>query len=347
VERTRRRLPTLVLSVLGLVAVGGLGYWAGANAVVPPELPLDEHETLTYEVATGAVERTIKIAVSASWSTTRTLFAGSDGVVTSVVHEPGAIAQAGEVVATIDLEPVVVADGPIPMFRTLQHGVEGPDVAQFQRLLATLGYFDDPADGRFDAATEAATRLWQRSTGAPEDGGVDPGALLFVEGLPVRLEILAIVGQRIGIGSEFVHVLGNRPTFVAKVGSSQRAELVTGMTVTIAGPEGETWTGKLGPFEVEPDGRYASTLSGELCGEECDSVAVGGETALGGSIELVPKTEGVVVPTSALVEQPSAGLAVALADGGIAPVSIVAEADGFAVVEGIEPGTVIVLPSPP
>jgi hypothetical protein len=119
------------------------------------------------------------------------------------------------------------------------------------------------------------------------------------------------------------------------------------MTVTIAGPEGETWTGELGPFEVEPDGRYASTLSGELCGEECDSVAVGGETALGGSIELVPKTEGVVVPTSALVEQPSAGLAVALADGGIAPVSIVAEADGFAVVEGIEPGTVIVLPSPP
>ncbi len=332
-------------ALMGVIA--GLGYWAGTNAIVPPELPVDEHETQTYSVATGSVERTIDIAVGASWSTTRTLFAGGDGVVTSVLHEAGALADAGDVLATIDLEPVVIAEGPVPMFRTLQRGVEGPDVAQLQELLRANGFLDGLADGAFGPVTEAAVKRWQRSIGAREDGIVNPGALLFVEGLPVRLEVLPSVGGRISTGGDLVRVLGHRPSFVATIGQSQWAELATGMTVAIGGPEGETWPGELGPFELQPDGRYSAPLTGELCGDACDVIAVAGETALSGSIELVPETEGVVVPTSALVEQPSGGLAVTLADGGSAEVRILAEADGFAVVEGLETGTVIVLPSPP
>lgn len=342
-----RRMISFVVAVALAVTIAGLGYWAGTNAVVPPELPVDEHETQTYAVATGSVERSIGIAVSASWSTTRTLFAGSDGIVTSVLHEAGALVGAGDVLATIDLGPVVIAEGAVPMFRALQRGVEGPDVAQLQELLRTKGFLDGPADGAFGPVTEAAVKRWQRSIGARDDGIVDPGALLFVAGLSVRLEVLPSVGARIATGGDLVRVLGERPAFVATIGASQRAELATGMTVVIGGPEGETWPGELGPFELQPDGRYSASLSGELCGHACDGIAVAGETALSGSVELVPKTEGVVVPTSALVEQPSGDLAVTLADGGNAEVRILAEADGFAVVEGLEPGTIIVLPSPP
>lgn len=342
-----RRLVTAVVAVALVGAVAGLGYWAGTNAVVPPELPVDGHDTQTYAVATGSVERTIDIAVSASWSTTRTLLAGSAGVVTSVLHEAGAPAGAGDVLATIDLEPVVIAEGAVPMFRALQRGVEGPDVAQLQELLRTNGFLRGPADGAFGPLTEAAVKRWQRSTGSRADGVVEPGVLLFVEGLPVRLEVLPSVGGRIGTGGDLVRVLGERPAFVATIGASQRTELATGMTVAISGPEGETWPGELGPFELQPNGRYSAPLSGELCGDACEVITVAGETALSGSIELVPETEGVVVPTSALVEGASGGLAVTLADGGSADVRILAEADGFAVVEGLDPGTVIVLPSPP
>lgn len=342
-----RRLVAVVAALALVGAIAGLGYWAGTNAVVPPELPVDEHLSQTYAVATGSVERSIDIAVSASWSTSRVLFAGSDGVVTSVLHGAGALAGPGDVLTTIDLEPVVIAEGAVPMFRTLQRGVEGPDVAQLQRLLRAKGFLSGPADGAFGPITEAAVKRWQRSIGARRDGVVDPGTLLFVEGQPSRLEVAASVGERIGVGSELVRLLGGRPEFVATISPSQRAELAAGMTVVITGPEGERWPGELGPFEVQPDGRYFAPLSGNLCGDACDRIAVAGETALSGSIELVPETEGVVVPTSALVEQPSGGLAVTLVDGGSAGVRIVAEADGFAIVEGLEPGTVIVLPSPP
>lgn len=343
---TLRRIVAVVAAAALVAAIAGLGYWAGTNAVVPPELPVDEHETQTYAVATGAVERSIDIAVSASWSTTQTLFAGSDGVVTSILHEAGALAKAGDVLATIDLEPVVASEGAVPMFRTLQRGVEGPDVAQLQRLLRAKGLLRGPADGAFGPITEAAVKRWQRSIGARRDGIVDPGALLFIEGLPSRLEVLPSVGGRITTGDDLARVLGERPAFVATIGASQRAELATGMVVAIGGPEGETWPGELGPFELQPDGRYSARLSGELCGDACEGIAVAAETALSGSIELVPETEGIVVPTSALVEQPSGGLAVTLANGGSVNVRILAEADGFAVVEGLEPGAVIVLPSP-
>ena len=72
-----------------------------------------------------------------------------------------------------------------------------------------------------------------------------------------------------------------------------------------------------------------------------------GETALSGQIVLVPDTSGVVVPASALVQQPSGALAVTLADGTSRSVRIVVEADGFAVVEGLDTGLIIKLPEAP
>ncbi len=342
-----RRVATIVVGGAILVGVVGAAYWAGTNAVVPPALPVEDHALQTYTVEAGTVARSIRVPVTASWSTTRTLFAGTDGVVTSVAHGAGAYAEPGDVIATVDLEPLVVATGAVPMFRTLRQGVEGPDVAQFQRLLRTLGFYRGSANGRFGAATVTATKRWQRSVGAEDDGIVATGSLLFVDSLPARLEVLAVVGQRIGAGSDLVRVLDDSPDFVATVGGSQRAELTSGTPVAIGAPGGGTWPGVLGSFDPLDDGRYSVEITGGLCGGGCDLVPVGDETALTGTIELVPQTTGVVVPTSALVQQPSGDLAVTLTDGTVRRVRVVAEADGFAVVEGLEPGTIIQLPSAP
>lgn len=342
-----RRIATIAASTALLVAVASLGFWAGMNAVMPPELPVAKGQIPTYQVAEGVVERSIDLPVAASWSTTRTLFANAEGVVTTVPHAAGAGAVAGDIVASVDLAPIIVAEGSVPMFRTLRRGDRGPDVAQLQQLLRLAGLLEGPADGAFGPLTEAAVRRWQGSTGAQSNGVVGPGSLLFVEGLPARLVVVPNVGDRISAGSEFVHLLTDRPIFVASVTASQRAELRTGMTVSIVGPLGEEWHGELGSFEAQADGRYSALLSGDLCGDECDGIAVDGETALSGSIALVPETRGIVVPISALEEQPSGAMAITLLQGATVPVRIVAAADGFAVVEGIEPGEVIKLPSPP
>lgn len=342
----RRAVSILIAG--GLVAgVAGAAYWAGTNAVVPPELPVAAHTSETYTVETGTVGRSVRVSVAASWSTTRTLYAAIDGVVTSVGHKAGNAAQLGDVLLTVNLEPVVVARGAVPMFRTLEQGMDGPDVAQLQRLLRSLGFFPGPTNGVFGAATAAATKRWQRSIGAPVDGTVESGSLLFVDDLPARMVVVPTVGARIGAGTELVRVLGQTPRFTITVGGSQRAELRSGMAISIDAPGGSTWVGALGSFEQLGDGRYSASLAGPLCGDACGQLPVDGETALSGQIVLVPETSGVVVPASALVQQASGALAVTLADGASRSVRIVVEADGFAIVEGLDAGLVIKLPAAP
>lgn len=343
-----RRIASTVMGLALLVAVGAAGYWAGTNAIVPPELPVSTHATQTYTVSMGTVGRDAKVAVTSAWTTELTLFGNASGVVTTVRHEPGALAQAGDVVATVELRPVVVAQGRVPMFRTLKKDVRGPDVRQLQQLLRAKGFLKAKATGRFDPATIAATQRWQRSVGARQTGVVAPADLLFVERLPARLEVLVATGSRVNPGDAFVRVLGATPSFTATVSGSTRAELATGMTVTITAPDDATaWTGVLGTFEATPDGRYIASISGDLCAGACDTIPVQGETALAGKVVLVPERTGVVVPVSALVQLPSGATAVMLPNNTIRGVTVVAEADGFAIVKGIDAGATILLPAAP
>lgn len=342
-----RRAVSLLVSGAVLVGVAGAAYWAGTNAVVPPELPVAEHTSETYTVETGTVGRSVRVSVAVKWSTTRTLYAASDGIMTSVGHQAGNAAQPGDVLLTVNLEPVVVAGGTVPMFRTLEQGVNGPDSAQFQRLLRSLQFFSGPTNGVFGGATAAATKRWQRAIGATADGTVEAGSLLFFEALPARMVVVPSVGARISAGTELVRVLGQAPRFTVTVSGSQRAELISGLAIAINAPGGGTWTGTLDSFEQLGDGRYVASLTGPLCGAACDGIPVDGETVLSGQIVLVPDTSGVVVPASALVQQPSGAVAVTLADGTSRSVRIIVEADGFAIVEGLDAGSIIALPEAP
>ena len=345
-----RRAGGILISLAVLAAVAVLGYWAGTNAVVPPSLPLASHDPIAYTVKDGSVGSTVNISLGASWSTTQTLRAGRGGTVTSVLLVGGAEATAGTVIATLDLRPVVVATGSVPMFRTLVSGIDGPDVAQLQQLLAAKGLYKGAIDGHFRASTKAAVKLWQKSLGASQSGAVDAGALVFVPSLPARMALIPGVGDLVAQGGDLVKVLGSKPDFVADITAEQRANLRSGEAIAITAPNGGVWPGTLDSFEPSTNGvpgSYKAVIGGTLCGADCDLVPVEGETALQGTIELVPKTSGPVVPTSALVVQPSGGSAVTLTDGSLKLVTIVAEANGFAVVSGIEAGTVIRLPSPP
>jgi peptidoglycan hydrolase-like protein with peptidoglycan-binding domain len=343
-----RRILTALVTLVLLVSVGAAGYWAGATAVVPPELPVESHATQTYVAEVGTVGRSADVPITAAWATAETLFGNADGVVTAVRHQAGTLAKTGDIIATVELRPVVVAHGRVPMFRALGRNTRGPDVRQFQALLLSKGFLKGKATGRFDRATMAATRRWQKSIGVKQDGVVRPSDVIFVDRLPARLAVVPAVGLRVASGSEFVRLLEAAPAFSAVVSASARAELASGMTVSITAPDrASTWVGTLGTFEATPEGRYIASISGNPCGAGCEVISVTGETALAGIVELVPVREGVVVPVSALVQTPTGGAAVALPDGGLRGVSITSQADGFAIVEGLEPGTMIVLPGVP
>ena len=77
------------------------------------------------------------------------------GVVTYVPKE-GTIINFGEVLFAVDNKPVILVEGPIPFYRTLDLNSDaGPDVLQLEEALVFLGYAaeDFVPDETFDETT--------------------------------------------------------------------------------------------------------------------------------------------------------------------------------------------------
>ncbi|MFN8520252.1 MAG: peptidoglycan-binding domain-containing protein [Chloroflexota bacterium] len=333
--------PSAALPVTVVMGVGVVAFWLGASvgprrAAVETQTPVE-----TIEVRSGSVGRALRIPVAAAWQRSTTVPARREGTLTSVDVEPDAAVTPGTTVATIDLEPVVVAQGSVPMFRTLADGIEGEDVRQLQDLLVAHGDLVGPASGVFDATTTEAVRSWQARIGATPDGEVRPGALVFLTSFPARLTIVPAVGDPLGPESDLLALLGATPTFEASVGSGQRPDLATGRAISIEGLDGEPWLGTLGQARTLDDVTFTVGISDVDCGEGCASIPTTGSTDLTGSVVVVPEVAGPVVPTSVMTRDASGGFALTLADGTTRRVRVLAQADGFAVVDGVEPGTVV------
>lgn len=103
------------------------------------------------------------------------------GTVTWLAEE-GITIESGDVLMEVDEEPVVVLYGELPAYRTLLRSMEGDDVGQLQEALASLGYDPDGNMelGTFDWWTQEYVEDWQADIGAPEDGRVDLGEVVFV-----------------------------------------------------------------------------------------------------------------------------------------------------------------------
>ncbi len=125
------------------------------------------------------------------------------GTVTWMAEE-GATLQQGDVLMEVDDEPVVVLYGDIPAYRTMRRNNEGTDIEQLEAAMVALGYVDEgdmTVDGDFTWTTQTIVTDWQEAVGAPEDGRVDFGEVIFVPG-PFTLETVNIaVGAQAGGGS--------------------------------------------------------------------------------------------------------------------------------------------------
>ncbi len=108
----------------------------------------------------------------------------------------------GEQLAELDGEPLFVLAGPVPAWRDLTPGESGPDVAELQNALASLGYYDggDTA-GYFGAATQDAVAAYYEHLGytAPASGGVPAADVVFLPSLPASVvAVNGAAGQQPG-----------------------------------------------------------------------------------------------------------------------------------------------------
>ena len=103
----------------------------------------------------------------------------------------------GEKLAEIDGEPLFALAGDVPAWRDITPDESGPDVAELQQALASLGYYqggDTP--GFFGAATQGAVAGYYEHLGyaPPATGGVPMTDVIFLPSLPAK--VVAVNGAK-------------------------------------------------------------------------------------------------------------------------------------------------------
>ena len=345
------RARSFVVVMVMLVAVGLLGLWAGRTLLAPPSpMPAGRQFALT-PVEAGSVQRSLRLDVAAAWAGGTDVVNAATGTVTELKAADGERVAAGDVLYTVDLAPVVVAKGAVPAFRTMQQGDRGADVKQLQQLLRTVGVRSAAADGVFRAVTAQDVREWQQALGQPRTGRVELGRVVFVPRLPAALAWSEemTVGASISPGTKVATLLPRSPRFSMVLPQNQLSLVDPGMPVEIEGPS-ETWHAVLA--EIGQPGEDGSAVAAiepvegvsTVCGEECADIPADGSAGLPAQVTVVPRQEGPVVPTAALVVGADGSAAVVTEAGVPVPVRVLASAGGRAVVDRVEVGTRVRVP---
>ena len=124
-----------VLWGLAVLVCGGLIGWAVAVATRPPQQVAAEASYVLVAAQDGEVGQSVSTVVSATWPVRSVAANQADGTITRVLVGRGDRVQAGDVLYRVDERPVVVLEGSVPTFRSMQTGVVGADVRQLSNFL--------------------------------------------------------------------------------------------------------------------------------------------------------------------------------------------------------------------
>ncbi|MFC3996005.1 peptidoglycan-binding protein [Nocardiopsis sediminis] len=358
--RRRRGAPIAVAACAGaavLAVTAGAVLWIRPWASDRPETP---DAGPTAEVERTTLVRTETLEGTLGYAGNATVFAGGDGVVTSL-PSTGAVLEPGDQVYEIDGEPTVLLRGDTPAYRVLEPGVSGDDVRQFEQALAELGYGGFTVDDEYTALTADAVRRWQEDTpGMKVTGTADPAHLSFAPG-PVRVAGKELsVGEQAGPAAPVLTTSSEDHVVRVDLAVADRELVDEGDEVTVSLPEGGTAEGEVssigsvaeepesedpgGDEEGDPTVEVVVTFSGDAPEDLLDRAPVDVE------VESDAKEDVLAVPVSALIALPGGGHGVTVVRGGEAMRDVPVEtgwfADGMVEIsgDGVDEGTEVVVP---
>ncbi|MEM8746527.1 MAG: peptidoglycan-binding protein [Actinomycetota bacterium] len=272
--RRRRRWPWLVAGIG--VGVGGTvatsGAWDGDSGSA------DTTSTETVELTTAAVVAqdlvdSVEYDGDLGRSAAQEILAGADGTITSIVTI-GEQLDRGDVIATIDDQPVVAMYGSQPFWRDLESGDEGLDVLQLEANLAALGFDADGAmtvDGDFTSATEDGVEEWEEQLGLDVTGEVPLGRVVVIDG-PSIVADAASVSSAARLGQQLALIETERTAFDLVVdGRSVDADAVLTEVVAPGTPVDQGTTLAL----LDGVAVQAVTESSEVSGPILDAIGDG------------------------------------------------------------------------
>lgn len=351
--KRRQRWPTIVVAAVVLLAAGAAGAWAVLTVLRPAEDPLESSAQTYVAVTQGEVGAAMNLNTTAEWTPVPVGANRASGVVTGIAIGAGDEVTHGTTLYSVDLRPVVIAQGTVPAFRSVTAGVEGPDVAQVQALLAALGHYDGPVDGDAGAATEQAIKRWQKAQGVEETGVVAAGDIIFVPTLPTRVSLdekLIRLGVSLSGGEEVLRGLPAQPDFRLPVTEAQAGMIPHSTRVEIISPDGATWIGFTGDILLDEDSsgmwlRLTGADGALICAAQCGQIPPTAPASLTSRIITTETVAGLVVPSAALVTGANGETAVIDEQGTRIRVTVEASAKGMSIITGVDEGVMVRVPA--
>jgi hypothetical protein len=158
----------------------------------------------------------------------------------------GEVVTQGQSLYWLNGTPVTLLYGSTPAWRTLTEGLSGPDVAQLNADLVSLGYATSAELGSsnyFGSATATALKALQTHWGVSATGRLPLGQAVFLPG-PARITSLAAtLGTPAQAGSTVLQATSTTRQVTATIPATQVAQLHLGDPVSITLPDGQTTPG--------------------------------------------------------------------------------------------------------
>ncbi len=294
--------------VVAAAGFGGTGGRAPAATDQPPATTTVTRQTLTQ---TEQVDGTL------GYGTSSTLHSHARGTVTWL-PAAGSTVQRGQPVCRADNVPVQLWYGSLPLYRTLEPGVSGPDVTEVEQNLAALGYTGFTADDRYTSATADAVRRWQHDIGATQTGTVEASAVVLAAGAIRVATVSAAPGDAAG-GPLFTYTATTRSVSIA-LDVSKQGLVRPGVTATVTLPDGRTTVAGTvsGVGTVATAGHDGSPATIDVTVDLADQSRLGTLDQAPVDVTLVSaKADNVLtVPVSALVALAEGGYGVQVVSGG-------------------------------
>ncbi|WP_309244468.1 peptidoglycan-binding protein [Micromonospora parastrephiae] len=314
--------------------------------------------------ATAAITRqTLADAQTADgelgYGATRTATAKLSGTITGL-PATGSTVRRGRALYLVDNEEVVLLYGGLPAYRTLAPGVEGPDVAQFERNLKALGYGGFTVDDEYTGATADAVRDWQEDLGLAETGRVEQGRIVYADG-EVRVEShQADVGALAQPGQAVLTYTGTSRVVTVELDVDDQRLAKRNAKATVKLPDGRAVAGTISTVEtvIQAGAAGANGQSGEAETKIEVTVAVADPKALAGfdqasadvTFTASERRDVLTVPVAALLALAEGGYGVEVVDGDASRIVAVTTglfADGRVEVSGtgVAEGMTVVIPA--
>lgn len=276
----------------------------------------------------------------------------------------GQVVSQGQTLYTVGTTPVILLYGTTPAIRNLSQGESGPDVAELNKDLRTLGYAGAPGGDTFSAGTVAAVDAFQAHFGVPVTGNLALGQVAFLPTAARVTAVSAVLGDDAQPGSTILTATSTTRQVKITLDADLQADVKVGDPVTITLPNQTTTPGVVsyvGTVATVPasnpntHGTHSSapTITVDVTPTRPSAIAALDQAPVSVSITNASVHDVLVVPVDALLALESGGYALEVVPARgphyLVPVStgLFDDANGLVQVTGsqVHPGMRVVVPS--